>query len=253
MSRHRRQTLAATAMNLPGRNRRITSTISGISQKASLSAILKLELARLHSLKARSQSKILPCEFCCSEKMHVNFLHPYFEARVDCDVVTSDGYCASNLISLDFRERSRGFLAAHFIKPPAILLFQLPFPVHVESMVIKPKVGSQISSGIAILVAGIANKHSSTRKRDQRTAPSSLSKKKSKNPSILLADSNKVESGASGLLAEYKLGSLTPPMLMQYSSYSCRCNTFLHCLQKIKLFTDTLRTDFCSPLRKTHQ
>ena len=215
MSRHRRQTLAATAMNLPGRNRRITSTISGISQKASLSAILKLELARLHSLKARSQSKILPCEFCCSEKMHVNFLHPYFESRVDCDVVTSDGYPATNLISLDFRERSRGFLAAHFIKPPAILLFQLPFPVHVESMVIKPKVGSQISSGIAILVAGIANKHSSTRKRDQRTAPSSLSKKKSKNPSILLDDSNKVESGASGLLAEYKLGSLTPPMLMR--------------------------------------
>lgn len=145
--------------------------------------------------------------------MHVNFLHPYFESRVECDVVTSDGYSATNLISLDFRERSRGFLAAHFIKPPAILLFQLPFPVHVESMVIKPKVGSQISSGIAILVAGIANKHTSTRKRDQRTAPLSL--KKSKNPGILLADSNKVESGAHGLLVEYKLGSPTPPMLMR--------------------------------------
>lgn len=147
--------------------------------------------------------------------MHVNFLHPYFESRVDCDVVTSDGYPATNLISLDFRERSRGFLAAHFIKPPAILLFQLPFPVHVESMVIKPKVGSQISSGIAILVAGIANKHTSARKRDQRKAPSSLSEKKSKHPGVLLADTNKVESGAHGLLVEYELGSSTPPMLMR--------------------------------------
>lgn len=149
--------------------------------------------------------------------MHVNFLHPYFESRVECDVVTSDGYSATNLISLDFRERSRGFLAAHFIKPPAILLFQLPFPVHVESMVIKPKVGSQISSGIAILVAGIANKHTSTRKRDQRTTPSSLSEKKSKKPGILLADTNKV------VIPSRKKNKSFLQMLQKY---------LVHCLQR---------------------
>lgn len=91
--------------------------------------------------------------------MHVNFLHPFFKPIADCDVVSSDGYTVQNLISPDLRENSRGFLAAHFIKPPTLLLFQLPFPVHVESMIIKPKVGSQISSGIAVLVAGIATKN----------------------------------------------------------------------------------------------
>ncbi|XP_068745214.1 RING finger protein 37-like isoform X1 [Montipora capricornis] len=99
--------------------------------------------------------------------MLVNFLHPFFDTKVDCDVVCSDGYPISNLVSLDFKERSRGFLAAHFIKPPALLLFQLPFPAHVESVIIKPKVGCQISSGIAILVAGVATKGSVFNKGDK--------------------------------------------------------------------------------------
>lgn len=98
--------------------------------------------------------------------MLMNFLHPLFDPKVECDVVCSDGYSINNLVSLDFRERSRGFLAAHFIKPPAVLLFQLPFPANVESMVIKPKVGSQISSGIAVLVAGIATNDKCVKKRD---------------------------------------------------------------------------------------
>ena len=90
-----------------------------------------------------------------TQKMYVNFLHSFFEAKVDCDVVTSDGYSVTNLVSSDVRENSRGFLASHFIKPPALVVFQLPFAVHVGSIVIKPKVGSQISTGIAILVAEI--------------------------------------------------------------------------------------------------
>ena len=125
--------------------------------------------------------------------MHVNFLHPFFESRVDCDVVTSDGYSVSNLVSMDFRERSRGFLAAHFIKPPALVLFQLPFPIHVESLIIKPKVGSQISSGIAVLVAGIATKGTSTAKRDNSTRKSAQFPRKKRMKQETLSDSNKVQ------------------------------------------------------------
>lgn len=124
--------------------------------------------------------------------MHVNFLHPFFKSRVDCDVVSSDGYSVANLVSLDFRERSRGFLAAHFIKPPALLLFQLPFPVHVESMIIKPKVGSQISSGIAILVAGIATKGNPTRKGDSSNSKSTQFSKRKRTKKELLSNPNKV-------------------------------------------------------------
>lgn len=124
--------------------------------------------------------------------MHVNFLHPFFESKVDCDVVTSDGYSVTNLVSLDFRERSRGFLAAHFIKPPALLLFQLPFPIHVESMLIKPKVGSQISSGIAILVAGIAVKGGCTAKRDVTSHKSAQFSKKRRKHEPTPSESTKV-------------------------------------------------------------
>ena len=124
--------------------------------------------------------------------MLVNFLHPFFQSRVDCDVVSSDGYSVGNLVSMDFRECSRGFLAAHFIKPPALLLFQLPFPIHVESMIIKPKVGSQISSGIAILVAGIATKRDSSRKGDISNNKSSQLSRKKRTKKELLSDSNKV-------------------------------------------------------------
>lgn len=127
-----------------------------------------------------------------TSKMIVNFLHPLFKSRVDCDVVSSDGYSIGNLLSLDFRESSRGFLAAHFIKPPALLLFQLPFPIHVESMIIKPKVGSQISSGIAILVAGIATKSDPSRKGHSSNNESAQISKKKRTKKVLLLDSNKV-------------------------------------------------------------
>ena len=133
--------------------------------------------------------------------MLVNFLHPFFKSRVDCDVVSSDGYSVGNLVSMDFRELSRGFLAAHFIKPPALLLFQLPFPIHVESMIIKPKVGSQISSGLAILVAGIATKRVPSGKGDSSNNKSTQLLKKKRTKKLkqeLLSDSNKVENSQPG-------------------------------------------------------
>jgi len=102
---------------------------------------------------------------------------------------------------MDFRERSRGFLAAHFIKPPALLLFQLPFPIHVESMIIKPKVGSQISSGLAILVAGIATKRVPSGKGDSSNNKSTQLLKKKRTKKLkkeLLSDSDKVENSQQG-------------------------------------------------------
>ena len=91
----------------------------------------------------------------------MNFLHGFFEPKVDCDVVSTDGYSADNLVSSNWRDRNQGFLAAHFVRPPAVLLFELPFPVSVESLVIKPKVGSQISTGIDVFVASVKRKSQS--------------------------------------------------------------------------------------------
>lgn len=111
--------------------------------------------------------------------MAVNFLHHLFQTKIECSGVSSDGHSPQNLVSRCWRERNRGFLASHFIKPPVYLLFQLPFPINVHSLVIKPKVGSQISSGIDVFVAGI--KHDSLgevavkkeRKTGQKTSSSS--------------------------------------------------------------------------------
>ncbi|XP_031567010.1 RING finger protein 37-like [Actinia tenebrosa] len=113
--------------------------------------------------------------------MAVNFLHHLFQTKIRCSAVSSDGYSPQNLVSESWRDRNRGFLASHFIKPPVCLVFQLPFPINVHSLIIKPKVGSQISSGVDVFVAGV--KHDSLgevavkqdRKSRQKSSSSSVS------------------------------------------------------------------------------
>ena len=90
--------------------------------------------------------------------MRLNLLHHLFQPKVYSDAVSSDGYEPSNLISADFRERSKGFMAAHFMKPPIQILLQLPFPVSIEKIVLNPRIGSQVSSGFEVLVAGVQRK-----------------------------------------------------------------------------------------------
>ena len=85
--------------------------------------------------------------------MLVNLLDGSFEPKVHCDSVSTEGYSVNNLVSCNTRERCRGFLSAHFIRPPIVVLFQLPFPASVELLVIGPKVGSQMSTGIDIFFA----------------------------------------------------------------------------------------------------
>ncbi|XP_032220549.2 RING finger protein 37 isoform X2 [Nematostella vectensis] len=101
-------------------------------------------------------------------KMIINLTESLFSPRLQCSSVCCDGYSPNNLISENWRERSQGFLAAHFVKPPVDLLFQLPFPVNIESVLIKPKVGSQISCGIDVFVAGIVPVNQPSQKRKSR-------------------------------------------------------------------------------------
>ena len=89
--------------------------------------------------------------------MRFNILHHLFRAKVDSDAVTSDGYEVTNLVSPNFRERSKGFLAANFVKTPVQILFQFPFAINLEKVIVNPMVGSQISSGFEILAAGTQN------------------------------------------------------------------------------------------------
>ncbi|EDO47711.1 predicted protein, partial [Nematostella vectensis] len=100
--------------------------------------------------------------------MIINLTESLFSPRLQCSSVCCDGYSPNNLISENWRERSQGFLAAHFVKPPVDLLFQIPFPVNIESVLIKPKVGSQISCGIDVFVAGIVPVNQPSQKRKSR-------------------------------------------------------------------------------------
>lgn len=87
--------------------------------------------------------------------MFMNLTHHLFKTKLDCSAVSLDGYSPQNLLSSNWRERKQGFMAEHFIKTPVYLLFQFAFPIQMHSVVIKPKVGSQISTGFDLFVAGV--------------------------------------------------------------------------------------------------
>lgn len=85
--------------------------------------------------------------------MLADFCHELWETRIDSDVVSSDGYEVTNLISRD--KKAKGFLAARFVKPVVTVLLSFPFPVDLYAININPQVGAQNTSGLEILAASL--------------------------------------------------------------------------------------------------
>ncbi|OWF55058.1 RING finger protein 37-like [Mizuhopecten yessoensis] len=82
--------------------------------------------------------------------MLVDFCNGQFAANITCDKVSADYYEVTNLVSQDWAKRRRGFLAETFIKPPVIITIAFPCNIELFRIIIDPKVGRQISSGIEI-------------------------------------------------------------------------------------------------------
>ncbi|KAL8623219.1 hypothetical protein ACOMHN_041911 [Nucella lapillus] len=85
----------------------------------------------------------------------VNFALETLGTEVSCDKVSTDGYEPRNLLGPQngMAWRRYGFMAESFIKPPVTLTFKLPCPVHLKSIILDPREGSQRSSVIEIYSA----------------------------------------------------------------------------------------------------
>ncbi|KAK3094323.1 hypothetical protein FSP39_000329 [Pinctada imbricata] len=82
--------------------------------------------------------------------MLINFCDPRLLPRISSDKISSDGYFVENLVSSDFRQRSRGFLAEYFIKPPVAVTLAFPTNIEIYQIYIDPVVGSQKSTSFEI-------------------------------------------------------------------------------------------------------
>lgn len=69
---------------------------------------------------------------------------------VICNKPCSEGYDVTNLISSNFFENSKGFLAERFISPPVMLTFEFKCSIYIKYIVIKCTVGAQKTSGIEL-------------------------------------------------------------------------------------------------------
>ncbi|XP_014256538.1 RING finger protein 37 [Cimex lectularius] len=85
--------------------------------------------------------------------MLINFSNEGLTTEIACDRICSDDYDVTNLISLKASERSRGFLAGHFIKPPVLIRLKFICDVNIESVIINSRVGQQKSSGFEVFTA----------------------------------------------------------------------------------------------------
>lgn len=85
----------------------------------------------------------------------IDFCHGLWDTRIDSDVVSSDGYEVSNLISRDKGKKQMGFLAAGFVKPVVTILLSFPFPVDLYALNINPRVGAQKTCGLEIFAASL--------------------------------------------------------------------------------------------------
>lgn len=69
---------------------------------------------------------------------------------IKCDVPCSEGYGPSNLVTNNFIEKSKGFLAERFIKPPVNLTLEFKCEMNIEYVVISCCVGAQKSKGLEL-------------------------------------------------------------------------------------------------------
>lgn len=87
-----------------------------------------------------------------------DFCHGLWDTRINSDVVSSDGYEISNLISRDKREKQKGFLAAGFVKPVVTILLSFPFPIDVYAVNMNLQVGAQTTCGLEIFAASLKSR-----------------------------------------------------------------------------------------------
>ena len=87
-----------------------------------------------------------------------DFCHCLWDTRINSDVVSSDGYEISNLISRDKSQKRKGFLAAGFVKPVVTILLSFPFPVDLYVVNMNLQVGAQRTCGLEIFAASVKSR-----------------------------------------------------------------------------------------------
>nr|CAH7720292.1 unnamed protein product [Callosobruchus chinensis] len=80
----------------------------------------------------------------------INFLEPKLCLKVNSPTPATDHFEAQNLVSGNYTERSRGFIAYSIIRPPVEIDFHLICPVNIHYISIDAVVGSHRSSGIEV-------------------------------------------------------------------------------------------------------
>lgn len=75
---------------------------------------------------------------------------------VKCDVPCSEGYGPSNLVTNNFIEKNKGFLAERFIKPPVNLTLEFKSEIDIEYVAINCSVGAQKSKGLELFSQSIS-------------------------------------------------------------------------------------------------
>lgn len=75
---------------------------------------------------------------------------------VKCDVPCSEGYGPSNLVTNNFIEKSKGFLAERFIKPPVNLTLEFKSEIDIEYVAVTCSVGAQKSKGLELFSQSIS-------------------------------------------------------------------------------------------------
>lgn len=82
--------------------------------------------------------------------MSINFCYDGL-ATVETNRPCSEEYPAANLVSLNLKKRTLGYIADHFVKPPVAILFKFCCSVNIDRVVLKCMVGAQKSSVIQVL------------------------------------------------------------------------------------------------------
>lgn len=82
--------------------------------------------------------------------MPINFFHPRLKPTIECNVLASEGYEISNLVSEDKELFDKGFLAERFVSGPVILTIKFICPINLKTIIIWPKIGSQRSIGFEL-------------------------------------------------------------------------------------------------------
>ncbi|GFS27110.1 RING finger protein 37-like [Elysia marginata] len=85
--------------------------------------------------------------------MLINFALDCIGTVVTSDKISRDGHECTNLASIDWQTRKKGFIAEHFIKPPVNITFQFPCNIQIYQIFVTPYVGQQLCSQVEIFSA----------------------------------------------------------------------------------------------------